>query len=447
MLESPKSIAELTGLFQKQSLNDANDSDLSYRLAKLYLRNGEFEEAKSILKKLLKESGDNVKIMVDCANCYIKTNDTEEANFLLERVLELKPGYVPAFIALASLNEQNNNISKQIHFLMLAANAAPDKYEIRLAVAEQLRKHGDLNGAETQYKLLLEAFPELETAAFSLGLLLLKKNSITEAATYFKKILNNNPGAFDAHFNLANCFFRQKKYAAAINHFRFAMRKADLTERAMYLSAQCFFKLKDFDRAVVTMEKLCETDENNVPYKKCLAEFYEVIEEFDMAAEIYSRLLTLAPQRAEFYLKLASCLIKLSEYNKAEKTLSSMFRQHPGNLEGHKILGELFCHKKSFKNAVEEYQRILMFNDKYPGIYINLASVYRETNNKTEEQKALKHAVDLGEETPETLLRLGQLELELGIVTSADRFKRITEIAPESKFAREAEYYIKHIAA
>jgi pentatricopeptide repeat protein len=57
MLESPKSIAELTGLFQKQSLNDANDSDLSYRLAKLYLRNGEFEEAKSILKKLLKESG------------------------------------------------------------------------------------------------------------------------------------------------------------------------------------------------------------------------------------------------------------------------------------------------------------------------------------------------------------------------------------------------------
>ena len=292
----------------------------------------------------------------------------------------------------------------------------------------------------------MESKPGLEIAIFSLGSIYLRQNKINEASEYFKKILDNNPTAFDAHFNLANCYFRNQKYALAINHFNFAMRDQELIQRSLYLTAQCWFKIGEVDRAVVTMEKLCDLDGYSVPYKKCLAEFYENIKEYDMAIDTYEQLCALAPERAEFCLNLARNQIKLGEIKSAEKTLKSMFINHPGNLEGHKILGELLASKKQYKDAVEEYTKILMFNDKYPGIYQNIASVYRETGNYIEEQKALQHAVAIGEEDPALLLRLGELERKMNLPLSIERFVRITELAPDSPYAKEAAYYLKYAA-
>ncbi len=440
-----KTIKELNGLLNKGS-EAKNDAELSCRLAKLYFNNGDRAKAEEILKRLIKNDPKNVQLLVECANCYVSANIVDEAEFLLEKALDLKTGYVPAYLAMAEVCEIKGDAAKQISFLMLAANAEPDKYEIRLIIAEQLKQYGDLNGAISQYKAILENKPGLEIAIFSLGSIYLRQNNISEATDCFKKILNNNPTAFDAHFNLANCYFRKQKYALAVNHFNFAMRKQELVQRSLYLTAQCWFKTGDVDRAVVAMEKLCELDGYNVPYKKCLAEFYETIKEYDMAIDTYEQLCALAPERAEFCLNLARNQIKIGELKSAEKTLKSMFLNHPGNLEGHKILGELLASKKQYKDAVEEYMKILMFNDKYPGIYKNMAKVYRETENYVEEQKALQHAVAIGEEEPELLLRLGELERKMNLPLSVERFRRITEIAPESSYAKEAAYYLKYAA-
>ena len=445
MLQRIKSIKELSGLFKKSSEAE-NDAELSCRLAKVYMHNGDMNKAEEILKRLVKDDPKNVQLLVECASCYASANNVDEAEFLLEKALDLKTGYVPAYLAMAGVYEIKGDAPKQISFLLLAANAAPDKYEIRLTIADQLKKYGDYDGAVEQYKLILKDKPNLEIPIFSLGSIYLRQNRISEAADCFKKILNNNPSAFDAHFNLANCYFRSQKYALATNHFNFAMRKPELVQRSMYLTAQCWFKMGDTDKAVVIMEKLCDIDSYSVPYKKCLAEFYENIEEYDMAVDAYESLCALAPERADFFLKLARNQMKLGDIKSAEKTLRGMFLGHPGNLEGHKLLGELLAAKKQYKDAIEEYQKVLMFNDKYPGIYRNIANVYHETENYLEEQKALQHAVAIGEEDPELLLRLGELERKMNLPRSIERFIRITEIAPDSSYAKEAAYYLKYAA-
>ena len=445
MLEYSKSITELNRLFRK-SPEASNDAELSCHLAKLHLRNGDKSKAEEILKKLLKESPNSVQVMVECASCYAAAGALDDAQFLLERALEVKSGYVPAYIAMAGVYESRGDLQKQISFLMLAANAAPEKYEVRIAIAEKLKGYGDINGAIEQYNKILEEKPGLEIALFSIGSLLMKQDKISEAIEYFKKILNNNPSAFDAHFNLANCYFRQKKYAIALNHFNFAMRKQELVQRSLYLTSQCCFKLGDTDRAVVTMEKLCELDDKCVPYKKCLAEFYEIIEEFDMAVDVYRELTALVPERSEFSLKLAKCLLITDNTGEAEQILREMFTKHPKDLEGHKLLGELLAGKKQYKDAVGEYQFVLMNDKKYPGIYRDLANVYRETENFTEEQKVLEYALSIGDEQPDMLLRLGEIERKLNLPVSVERFIRVTEIAPDTKYAKEAEYYLKYAA-
>ncbi len=449
MFEVSQDIGELVGLYQEQSFSADANASLSYRLAKLYLRNGDYERAEGAVRQILKKQPDNVAALVECANCQIKQRKFDEVLFLLERAMELSPEYVPIYVAMSEYYGITGNVSNQIHFLMVAANKAPEKHEIRFVVAEKLYRYGDLRGAEDQYRAILRDFPWLENASFALGILLLKQSRVTEAVKCFKGILKNNPAAFDAHFNLANCYFRQKKYYAAINHFRFAMRKEDFVERAMYLIGQCFYRVLDYDQAIVTMEKLCELNSSNISYQKSLGAFYEAAKEYDMAIDIYKRLVSSFPERADFHLRLAASYIKYKAFTEAEKALNLLFKRHPGNLAGHKILGDLYFYKGDFKDAIEEYERVLMFNDKYPGVHEGLARVYGKMGNLEEEQKALAQRLAIGEdeESLELLFRLGELEMKLNLPTYLSRFTRLCELAPDSKLAQEAAYYIKHFAA
>jgi tetratricopeptide (TPR) repeat protein len=447
MLQRPGDMNGLLDQLEEKSRQNPADLDLLQRLSRLYMRNGNNTDAEAVIEKILKIDPDNAQVMVELADCQIRRGAYEDATYNIERALELRPGMTSAFITMARLYEAQGNVEKQVSFMMRAANAAPDKSEIRLSLAETLKRYGDISGAMAQYKLILETSPDLEAALFSLGTLQLRQNDAAAAAGCFRKIIAGNPSAFDAHFNLASCYFRQRKYRMAAGHFRVSQRQPDLAQRSMYLMAQCHFKQHEYDHAIVSLEKLLELDENNVSYLKSLAEAYEAAEEPDMARDVYRRLVAVAPERPEFIVRMASLMIELGEHERAEKALDQLFRLHPGHVEGHRILGDLYAGRGDYRSAIEEYRRTLMINENNLKVFSGLAKVYKALGNDEEEQQALKRAVDLGCESPEALLRLGQLERKLRLPDSLDRFRRIAELVPDSNFAREAEYFIRHKAA
>lgn len=447
MLEAPRNMIGLLVQLEQEARENPDDINLMQRLARLYLKNGASEDATRIYEKILRLEPENALVMVELANCHIRHGQYEDATFLLERAQEIKPGLYAVFLTFSRLYEAQKDTGRQVSFLMLAANAAPEKTEIRLALADLLKRHGDVCGAIAQYRSLVDENPRHEPALFALGTLLMNRSELNEAMLCFRRILNFNPGAFDAHFNLANCLFRQKKYLLAITHFRFAGRSKKLVERSLYLSAQCHLHLGDFDRAIVAMEQLVGFDENNLAYQKSLAEIYHAAQEYDMARDTWRLLSRMAPERPEFMVKYAETLVLLRDFTRAEKALDELFRRHPGHLEGHRILGEIYLHKGQFKAAIEEFKRTLMINEKYAVVYLDLARVYAETGESDKEYEALKKAFDLGIEKPEMLLKLGQLENRLNQPLSLQRFRRITELAPNSDCALEAEYYLRHQVA
>ncbi len=447
MLNSPQVLTGLLGQLKQQTVQTPADLKLLLRLARLYVKNNNYNEAEKVFRKYLKNVPNDAEIMVEYSVCLIKDSKYEDAEIELEQALAIKPGMVQAFLTSASLYEKLGNRNKQISFMMLAANAAPDNYDIRLTLAEQLRLYGDLNGALSQYDMIIENNPNQETAWFSKGLIYMKQEKLNEANKCFLRIINNNPSAFDAHFNLASCFFRQHKYAAAINHFRLSARSSELANRSLYLMAQCYSKRNDYDQAIVAMEKLVAIDDKNLSYRKALGEFYEGAEEYDMAEEVYHDLTIIAPTRSEFWLKLAFSQIKNNNFEKAEKTLNKVFRVQPGHIEAHRVLAELYSAKHLYKEAIEEFQRILMLNEKNGDAYYSLAKIYHEINREADEMDALNKAVCNGKETAEILLRLGELERKYNVPTSLERFRRIKDLLPESDFAKEADYYLRHPAA
>ena len=447
MLESPKEFLGLLIQLEEESQSNPGDLGLLQRLGRLYLRNGSVDEAIKTFNKILVFDSDNVTALIELGLCLIKSRQFDGAQFVLERAQELKPRLHTVFLALAKLFAAKGNVEQQVAFLMRAANANQEKIEVRLSLAELLKKYGDIAGAISQFELVLEKSPKLEAALFSLGIIYLKKNEITKAVPYFLNVIQNNPGAFDAHFNLGTCFFRQQKFSKAIFHLGIASRSSKMKEKAIYLAAQCYFKMRDFDRAIVAMEKLVAIDENSISYLKCLGEFYQEANEFDLARDIHRTLSRRYPERPEFMVRLTTNLVEMNELEQAEKALDELFRNHPGHIEGHKILGEIYLKKFEFKAAIEEFRRTLMINEKYVPAMLGMANAFNECGEIRKEYDMLKEAVENGAQSVSVLLRLGELERTLEVPTSIDRFKRVKELAPESEYAREADYYLRHQAA
>ncbi len=423
---------------------NSEDTKLLKRLAKLYTSSGNHSEALEVYDKLLKEFPGDRALLIEKADCLMAAGRILDAEECLERVLEIKPGDPRAFLSYSKLYGAMHDRDKEISFLMLAVNSVPAAWKLRLALAAKLREYGDLKGAQAQYLEVLKIKPHLETAKFDLGLIYMGQDKFDEAAREFSEIITNNPSAFDAHFNLGNLYFRTGKYDAAIAHFTVAVRKNDLAAKSSYLMGQCFLKLQDFDSAIVTYERLIDSEPDNISFLKSLAEAYVEAKEFDMSYDVYERLVELQPKSSEFRLRLAEHQNRFGKHSSAKMTLKALFQISPGHIGGHRLLGEVYAANSEYKAAAEEFERILLVNPAYSDVYISLGKVYRATGRYEDELSVLRKAYALGNKEPSYLLRLGELEYDKGNEACFNKFERLIEIAPESNYAKEAEYYLRH---
>lgn len=446
MLESPKGLQELLQEFEEKSNANPNDLSLMLRLGRLYTRNGAYEDAVRVFQRIIAIDPTIHSTNVELGICLIQLKQYSEARHYLDKAHELQPASSNVYLAYAKLFEALGNPEQQAGFLLKAADLASGKPEIRMYLADLLKRNGDVARAEKQYQMVLEHHPDHENAHFALAGLFIRQNSLNEAMEHLRSILFRNPSAHDAHFNLAQCLFRQGKYALAAPSFIDALRGLKEHGQARFLLAQCYFHLGEWDRSLVIMEKLAETNGDDVPLQVALGELYLKTNEWDSARDVFSRLWKAYPARSEFALHLAKVLSSLKRYSEAVDILTNLFVSHPGHLEGHRILGDIHLARGAPKAAFEEYKRTLMVNEQFLPGFLGMAEAARVTCDAKQEYAALQKASALASTDLKVLLRLGELEAEMNLPTSLDRFRKILELSPKSVQAKEAEYYIRHKA-
>jgi tetratricopeptide (TPR) repeat protein len=148
-----------------------------------------------------------------------------------------------------------------------------------------------------------------------------------------------------------------------------------------------------------------------------------------------------------FSLKYVRLLGDLKQYSEADRVLEQLFFNHPGHLEGHRLLGDLLFERGKFKAALEEFKRTLLISEAYLPGYHGMAKVFAKLGDPEGEYEVLLKIHGQEPNRPEVLLRLGILERALKKPASLERFRRVLEIAPESVQGSEARYFIRHTAA
>ena len=104
MLNSPQVLTGLLGQLKQQTVQTPADLKLLLRLARLYAKNNNYNEAEKVFRKYLKNVPNDAEIMVEYSVCLIKDSKYEDAEIELEQALAIKPGLVQAFLTSASLS-------------------------------------------------------------------------------------------------------------------------------------------------------------------------------------------------------------------------------------------------------------------------------------------------------------------------------------------------------
>ena len=164
----------------------------------------------------------------------------------------------------------------------------------------------------------------------------------------------------------------------------------------------------------------------------------------DGAREVFLRLKKNHPERSEFAIKLTKILKCLKRFKEGAEVLEGLFLSHPGHIEGHLMLGDIFMEQGFFKSAIEEYKRTLMINESYLPGHLGVARVSRILGDHNLEYIALKKAYSIDSKDITVILRLGEIEREQRMPASLERFRKILFLSPDSTQAREADYYLKH---
>ncbi len=444
MLQAPKNLPQVIRDFEAHALAHPDDLQLMFKLGRLYLRNQNHSEACRAYRQILQRSPDNLQARVELALCEAQQRHFDEAHCLLEVALSREPSSLAVLLACSRVHEWQGHIDQQIGYLLRAANAAPNRPDIRLKLADLLRRYGDLTGAIREYQQVLKLQPDLESARFSLGVLLMKRGEITQAVEHFQYIVSRNPSAHDAYFNLGQCHAQRGRWSQAAEALQAAARGLKDHFGLQMLLVQAWTNLGDLDRAMVILENLSERYPDNEQILLCLADLYERSGESRSAAETYALLTRQHPEKPDYTVKWVQTLLRLKRFAETIAILNDLFQRHPGHIEGHRLLGEAFIGQRQYKSAKEEFAKTLMVNESYlPGL-LGLIKVAQLSEDAAEEYRLLQKLIERTPTDLDALLRLGKLERDLKLPASLDRFRRITELAPQSVQAREADYFLRH---
>lgn len=283
-----------------------------------------------------------------------------------------------------------------------------------------------LNEAEEIYKQLLNINPDDLNILNLLGLLYLAKNKPSEAICYLSKafILKKTPYIVS---NLAKAYYMNDEPLNAIKLYKMALSSGE-TDDIYYSIALAYKKLKDYDNLIENYKKAIELNPKH--YNSCynLSIAYKEIGKTEMALFYAEKCTQIKNNDDELYALISGYYEDIKCYGAAIEALRTAILINNKNYLYFYNLGVLLARTGKSQDAEAAYLKSIELNPKHIESYVNLSSLYKNTdNNKALDYLSIAYKFAPSEEN--IVLSLAQ--------TLRALFKNIESIDVLNKFINE----------
>ena len=278
-------------------------------LGDIFMKMGNFKEAKLNLEYIYHRGTTNFKIMRSLLICYSNLDEIENETSLSKAIMDIYPEESLGYESYALSLLENGQISDAISILFLAKNRFPDNFSILFYLGSSYRKIGQIEAALLEFKLALELQPQSTVLWHSMALIYEDLNQYDASDSLFFMILESDlHNAMDMN---DYAYIISERESSTQEDLQFAL---SLAEKAISLEPTnsmimdtlgwIYFQMGKSNLALKYLQSSIESGGDNSIILEHLGDVYLKMGNIKKAQDIFNKSIILNPSNEKLKVKL-----------------------------------------------------------------------------------------------------------------------------------------------
>ncbi|MEO8036654.1 MAG: tetratricopeptide repeat protein, partial [Acidobacteriota bacterium] len=294
-------------------------------LAKLASNEGRYDDALTLLDKVLQKNPDNPVLMFEHAMVQIEASRLDRAETELRRVTAAHPEFFDAQRMLGRLlldraGSDKAKLEEALVHLQAAYKINPDDIVTGTAVSQLLVAMGRTADGEKVVATLLERAPDQRGLNYNYAQILTKLGRGDESKQYLERAVLIDPTFGQAVLQLLDIYQKENEWHKAAQLLQPLIEEDPLNVELQRQQAYFWLRAGDAEKARVRFKALLDADPRDARSQFYLAEALNDLEQYDAADRIYRGLLEKTPDDPDLLASFGLSQIGQKKYDEATKT-------------------------------------------------------------------------------------------------------------------------------
>lgn len=264
------------------------------------------------------------------------------------------------------------------------------------------------------YSKVTESIPNSYRANLQLGNIYYHLNHHRDARKYYTTAIESDSSDPVVFYYRGLCNKHLNDLRSAIDDFSVAISINPRYKEAYYTRGLIHYILHDYNNAIHDFNSFLKEspDDPEILYFKGVSESQS--KRFEAAIESFSKALSITPDYKDALKDRALTYYHLKKYDEALKDINHSISKENENFHDYFVRGMIYFAQKKYLMAIGEYTHAAEIDPKVPEIYLELAKVAADMEQKLEAIVQLDKALAINPYYLEALELRGNLKIESG---------------------------------
>ena len=380
-----------------------------------YLYQGSFKDAMLINDYAINLHPSSIPLMLKKAQLLAGVNQEDHALKILADVEIMEPSNHDIFLTKGAIYSQLGNYEKAIEEYNKAVFDADEPDYVYCNIAFEYENLGNFTKTLEYLGKALDVNPDNDLAIYEAAYCFDLLSLTEEGITFFHRLIDRNPYSCEAWFNLGVSYINAGSFEKALEALDYALAIDDEHEHSWFhkgyvlnLMERYSEAIEAFDQSIVDNED--ETDPMKFYY---MGECYEKLNEFNLARELYNKVISIDPAISDAWIGLGVCDLEDEKPSLALHYFKKGLDLDPENVSYLSLLASTYFKLGKQKEGSKTYEKALVVDPSDSETWIEYAEVVASKKHLNKAADIIRSGIEaIPEDTNLTYLLCAYLFLD-----------------------------------